>query len=126
MTRLLHDTKEDIAVAAELLRQGELVAFPTETVYGLGADARRADSVRAVFAAKGRPADNPLIVHIADRKALPEIASEIPEIALRLSEVFWPGPLTMVLPKQPIIPEVTSGGLIRSASGCRPIPWQER
>ena len=111
MTRLLHDTKEDIAEAAELLRKGELVAFPTETVYGLGADARRADSVRAVFAAKGRPADNPLIVHIADTTMLPEIASEIPEIALRLSKAFWPGPLTMVLPKQPVIPEVTSGGL---------------
>ena len=65
-TLLLHDTPQDIARAAELLQQGELVAFPTETVYGLGADARRADSVRAVFAAKGRPADNPLIVHIAE------------------------------------------------------------
>lgn len=111
MTKLLHNTPEDIAEAAALLRAGELVAFPTETVYGLGADARRADSVRAVFAAKGRPADNPLIVHIADMAMLPEIAAEIPEIALRLSEAFWPGPLTMVLPKQPVIPEVTSGGL---------------
>ena len=111
MTKLLHDTREEIAEAAALLRAGELVAFPTETVYGLGADARRADSVRAVFAAKGRPADNPLIVHIADMEMLPEIASEIPEIALRLSKAFWPGPLTMVLPKQPVIPEVTSGGL---------------
>lgn len=111
MTQLLHDTPKDIALAAELLRNGQLVAFPTETVYGLGADARSERSVRAIFEAKGRPADNPLIVHIADIAMLPEIASDVPEIALRLAEAFWPGPLTMVLPKRSVIPEVTSGGL---------------
>lgn len=111
MTQLLHNTPEDIETAASLLRQGELVAFPTETVYGLGADARRAQSVAAVFAAKGRPADNPLIVHIADIAQIGQIAREVPPLALRLAEVFWPGPLTMVLPKQDCIPEVTSGGL---------------
>ena len=110
-TEFFHDTTEEIALAASLLQKGELVAFPTETVYGLGADARREDSVRAVFAAKGRPADNPLIVHIAEIGQLYDIASEVPEIALRLAEVFWPGPLTMVLPKQEHIPSVTSGGL---------------
>ena len=110
-TEFFHDTTEEIALAASLLRKGELVAFPTETVYGLGADARREDSVRAVFAAKGRPADNPLIVHIAEIGQLYDIAAEVPEIALRLAEVFWPGPLTMVLPKQDCIPAVTSGGL---------------
>ena len=110
-TEYFHDTTEEIALAAALLRKGELVAFPTETVYGLGADARREDSVRAVFAAKGRPADNPLIVHIAEIGQLYDIAAEVPEIALRLAEVFWPGPLTMVLPKQEHIPAVTSGGL---------------
>lgn len=111
ITKQLHDTPEDIATAAGLLRQGELVAFPTETVYGLGADARNEASVRAVFAAKGRPADNPLIVHISQMAMLPEIAAEVPEIAFRLAEAFWPGPLTMVLPKRPEIPLVTSGGL---------------
>ena len=111
ITEFFHDTPEEIALAASLLQKGELVAFPTETVYGLGADARREDSVRAVFAAKGRPADNPLIVHITEIDQLYEIAAEVPEIALRLADVFWPGPLTMVLPKQDCIPEVTSGGL---------------
>ena len=110
-TEFLHDTPEDIARAASLLQNGELVAFPTETVYGLGADARREDSVRAVFAAKGRPADNPLIVHIAEISQIGDIAAEIPEIALRLAKAFWPGPLTMVLPKRDCIPMVTSGGL---------------
>lgn len=111
ITKLLQNTPEDIALAASLLQQGELVAFPTETVYGLGADARRETSVRAIFAAKGRPADNPLIVHISDNSMLPEIAAEIPKLALRLAEAFWPGPLTMVLPKRKEIPLVTSGGL---------------
>lgn len=111
ITHLLQDTTKDLCIAAELLKQGELVAFPTETVYGLGADARLADSVTAIFAAKGRPADNPLIVHIADRAMMAEIAAEIPETALRLADAFWPGPLTMVLPKRDCIPDVTSGGL---------------
>lgn len=111
ITELLQNTPADIAHAAALLRSGKLVAFPTETVYGLGADARSEEAVRAVFAAKGRPADNPLIVHISDISMLDDIASEIPEIARRLSSVFWPGPLTMVLPKQQCIPYVTSGGL---------------
>ena len=111
ITEFFHDTTEEIALAARLLQRGELVAFPTETVYGLGADARREESVRAVFTAKGRPADNPLIVHIAEIGQIYDIAAEVPEIALRLASVFWPGPLTMVLPKQDCIPEVTSGGL---------------
>lgn len=110
-TEFLHDTPEEITRAASLLHDGELVAFPTETVYGLGADARREDSVRAVFAAKGRPADNPLIVHISEIEQIYDIASEVPDLALRLAEAFWPGPLTMVLPKRDCIPMVTSGGL---------------
>ncbi len=101
----------ELPVAGELIANGELVAFPTETVYGLGADARNADAVRAIFTAKGRPADNPLIVHIADFEMIYEIASEVPEIAVRLAKAFWAGPLTMVLPKRPEIPSVTSGGL---------------
>ena len=110
-TKLLQNTKKDLEIAAQLIRDGQLVAFPTETVYGLGADARRADAVRAIFAAKGRPADNPLIVHISDLSMLDGIAKEVPEIALQLAKAFWPGPLTMVLPKQDCIPSVTSGGL---------------
>ena len=110
-TKLLSDTPEEIGLAAALIRDGRLAAFPTETVYGLGADARREDAVRAIFAAKGRPADNPLIVHISDMEMLPAIASEVPETALRLAKAFWPGPLTMVLPKRDCIPAVTSGGL---------------
>ncbi len=110
-TQKLLDTPEDLQIAAELLKNGELVAFPTETVYGLGADARRENSVRAIFAAKGRPADNPLIVHIAEFSEMYGIASEVPDIALTLAKKFWPGPLTMVLPKKDCIPLVTSGGL---------------
>ncbi len=110
-TKKLQTTTEDIQAAAELLRCGELVAFPTETVYGLGADARREDSVRAIFAAKGRPADNPLIVHICSMDMLDGIVSYVPPIAHSLAKDFWPGPLTMVLPKNDAIPSVTSGGL---------------
>ncbi|MBR4100928.1 MAG: threonylcarbamoyl-AMP synthase [Oscillospiraceae bacterium] len=110
-TKKLQTTTEDIQAAAELLRCGELVAFPTETVYGLGADARREDSVRAIFAAKGRPADNPLIVHICSMDMLDGIVSYVPPIAHSLAKDFWPGPLTMVLPKKDTIPSVTSGGL---------------
>lgn len=110
-TKLLQSTTEDIQVAAELLRSGELVAFPTETVYGLGADARNEISVTNIFVAKGRPADNPLIVHISDIAMMQEIAADIPPIAERLAKAFWPGPLTMVLSKRDCIPAVTSGGL---------------
>ena len=111
MTRLLQDTEQDLILAAQLIRDGELVAFPTETVYGLGADARREDSVRAIFAAKGRPADNPLIVHISDLSMLDGIAAEVPEIALRLAEKFWPGRLDHDSSETVPIPSVTSGGL---------------
>jgi L-threonylcarbamoyladenylate synthase len=87
------------------------VGIPTETVYGLAADARNPEAVRQIFAAKGRPADNPLIVHIAGMEQLEEIAQEVPPLAKRLAEAFWPGPLTMILPKRDSIPMVTSGGL---------------
>lgn len=111
ITEYFHDTAEEIALAARLLQKGELVAFPTETVYGLGADARREDSVRAVFAAKGRPADNPLIVHIADIADWAPLVREIPPLAQKLAEKFWPGPLTIILPRTERIPAVTAGGL---------------
>lgn len=102
---------EAIQRAARILRQGGLVAFPTETVYGLGADALLPSAVERIFAVKGRPADNPLIVHIARPADLREIAREIPDCAARLIEAFWPGPLTLVLPKSPRVPLITTGGL---------------
>ena len=97
--------------AAAWIKNGEVVGMPTETVYGLAADARNPEAVAKVFAAKGRPADNPLIVHIADLERLPELACDIPSLAYRLAEKFWPGPLTMILKKQDCIPAITSGGL---------------
>lgn len=96
--------------AAEVLRRGGLVAFPTETVYGLGALIYLRDAVRRIFEVKGRPPDNPLIVHVASLDQLHEVASVVPERALKLVEVFWPGPLTIVLPKKENVPaEVTAG-----------------
>ncbi|WP_229520837.1 L-threonylcarbamoyladenylate synthase, partial [Paenibacillus sp. GM2] len=90
--------EEQIREAGKLLAEGGVVAFPTETVYGLGADARNTEAVEAVFAAKGRPSDNPLIVHIADMGQLDGLVTEVNETARRLMEAFWPGPLTLVLP----------------------------
>lgn len=97
--------------AGELLKSGELVAFPTETVYGLGANALDTLAAAKIYAAKGRPSDNPLIVHIADMESLPLIAKEIPKTAVKLAEKFWPGPLTMVLKKSDAVPYGTTGGL---------------
>lgn len=97
--------------AGEVIRNGGLVAFPTETVYGLGGDALNPDSSRKIYAAKGRPSDNPLIVHIADFQALSRIVSEISELTVKLAEAFWPGPLTMILKKSDAVPPETTGGL---------------
>jgi len=99
-----------LQAAADLLRSGEVVAFPTETVYGLGANALDETACAKIFALKGRPADNPLIVHIADLAMLDQIAEATP-MALRLADAFWPGPLTLVLPKKPHIPDIVSAGL---------------
>src|SRR5438105_12200436 len=100
-----------IARAAAVLRRGGLVAFPTETVYGLGADARDAAAVARLFAAKGRPAINPLIVHVARWEQALQLAATWPETAARLAERFWPGPLTLVLPRRDVLPvTVTAGG----------------
>lgn len=110
-TELLSADIAGIEKAAELIKKGELVGMPTETVYGLAADACNPQAVAKIFAAKGRPADNPLIVHIADISELPELADDIPELAYRLAGKFWPGPLTMILKKKSSIPDITSGGL---------------
>lgn len=101
---------QDIAAAARLLEQGELVALPTETVYGLGADAENPAAVARIYAAKGRPMDHPVIVHIAPGADLAHWATDIPHEAYELAEAFWPGPLTMILTRAPGIPDAVSGG----------------
>jgi L-threonylcarbamoyladenylate synthase len=97
--------------AVELLKQGELVAFPTETVYGLGASLFLPDAIAKIFAAKGRPSDNPLIVHISHLDQLSTLATQIPEEFYLLATQFWPGPLTIVLKRHPAVPDIVSAGL---------------
>lgn len=109
--RLNGNCAEDIVIAAELLKNGGLVAIPTETVYGLAADATNGAAVEQIFKAKGRPQDNPLIVHISSYEQLEQLVSHIPEHAKRLMETFWPGPLTVILPKSNLVPDQVSAGL---------------
>lgn len=97
--------------AIDLLNEGKLVAFPTETVYGLGADAWNPEAIQNVFKQKGRPADNPLIVHIASRKMVNDFAREVPEDAEKLMNAFWPGPLTLIFKKKPAVLDVITAGL---------------
>ena len=104
--------------AAKLLQEGQLVALPTETVYGLGADGLNPEAVAKIFEAKGRPQDNPLILHIADPKQMELFCKDIPQSAYRLAEKFWPGPLTMVLPAKEIVPKCTTAGLPTVAIRC--------
>lgn len=107
----LHPRDEELMEAAEILRKGGLVAFPTETVYGLGANALDEEAARRIYAAKGRPSDNPLIAHIADEEGLKPLVAYIPETARKLMDAFWPGPLTMIFPKSDLVPYGTTGGL---------------
>lgn len=100
-----------IKEAGEVLKKGGLVAFPTETVYGLGGDALNPDSSKKIYAAKGRPSDNPLIVHISNLRALGKIVKDIPSDALKLADKYWPGPLTMIFNKNDVVPKETTGGL---------------
>ena len=106
-----HPDAEAVVRAGQILRDGGLVAFPTETVYGLGGNALDPAASRKIYAAKGRPSDNPLIVHIADLEKIGAITEEFPEKARLLAEKFWPGPLTMILKKSPLVPPETTGGL---------------
>lgn len=108
---------DDVVAAAEVLRAGGLVAFPTETVYGLGADATNEDALRKVFAAKGRPATHPLIVHLGTRPRLEDWAVDVPDAAHRVAEAFWPGPLTILLRRGERISPVATGG--RDTVGLR-------
>ncbi len=103
--------KEAFMEAGEILRKGGLVAFPTETVYGLGGNGLDPKASEKIYAAKGRPSDNPLIVHIADTKDIEKLAIDIPDLAWKLAEKFWPGPMTMILKKADIVPKATTGGL---------------
>jgi L-threonylcarbamoyladenylate synthase len=109
--------EESIARAAQVLRDGGLVAFPTETVYGLGADARNADAVRRIFAAKGRPEDHPVIVHVEDPAAAWNWVADVPDGARALAQAFWPGPLTLILRRAPGVLDAITGG--QSSVGLR-------
>lgn len=116
-TKCLPADAESIALASQLLAAGQVVAFPTETVYGLGADALNESAVRAIFAAKERPADNPLIVHVAQREQLNGLCVVTP-MAAALMDAFWPGPLTLLLPKTSRVPDVTTANLPSVAVRC--------
>ena len=110
-TREMLEKNPGLLEAAEILKNGGLVAFPTETVYGLGANALNEEAAKKIYAAKGRPSDNPLIAHISCMEELPAIVKEIPEAGRKLAEKYWPGPLTMIFPKKDIVPYGTTGGL---------------
>lgn len=102
---------EKLSRAGRIIKEGGLVAFPTETVYGLGGDALNPESSKKIYAAKGRPSDNPLIVHIADMHKIEKIVQNVPENAKKLADAFWPGPLTMIMKKSELVPLQTTGGL---------------
>ena len=110
-TKLLGVSDDDIAYAGKIISSGGLVGMPTETVYGLAGNALDGECVKKIYAAKGRPSDNPLIVHISSFSEWSPLVSEIPENAKKLAEAFWPGPLTIILKKSSLIPDETSGGL---------------
>lgn len=126
--KIMHDDSDDeiYEQAAEILKNGGLVAFPTETVYGLGADALDEKASAKIYAAKGRPSDNPLIVHIADKKDLEVLSRDVNDMAVKAAEAFWPGPLTMILKKKDIVPDSITGGAwngcyknAESSCGCK-------
>ena len=110
--------RETVREAAQVIRCGGLVAFPTETVYGLGADALNPEAVAQIYEAKGRPSDNPLIAHVLDRTGAERLVTHIPDAATQLMDAFWPGPLTLILPKRAFVPNITSGGLQTLAVRC--------
>lgn len=110
-TKILKPTEEDIRRAAEIIREGGLVAFPTETVYGLGADALNPEAAARIYQVKGRPSDNPMIVHIARASDIGQLTPRLSPDIVALIDHFWPGPLTMVVQRKAIVPDVTTGGL---------------
>src|SRR5499427_963156 len=110
MVRVVRATQVELETAVQALRDGELVAFPTETVYGLGANAQNPVAVRRIFELKSRPPDHPVIVHLDSPRFLPRWVREVPEVAMRLAEAFWPGPLTLVMPRAANVHDVITGG----------------
>ncbi len=112
------EAPETVQIAADIIQSGGLVAIPTETVYGLGANGLSEAAVMKIFEAKGRPSDNPLILHVADTAEIEKFCHDIPESAYKLAEAFWPGPLTMVLPARDTVPKRTTGGLSTVAVRC--------
>ena len=116
--------KDAASVAAQIIKNGDLVALPTETVYGLGANGLDPAAVDKIFAAKGRPNDNPLILHICDAAQMDDLCHHIPDCAYSLAAAFWPGPLTMVLPAKDIVPKRTTGGL--STVAVRKDLWERQ
>ena len=110
------------AIAAEIIKNGGLVAIPTETVYGLGANGLDENAVARIFEAKGRPQDNPLILHVAEPEEMERFCHSIPEAAYMLAKTFWPGPLTMVLPAKDVVPKRTTAGLSTVAVRCPDSP----
>lgn len=111
ITQVLECDENGVKAAAALLRAGQVVAIPTETVYGLAADALNENAVKKIFSVKGRPQDNPLIVHISDLGMWPSLVNDLPKCALALAEAFWPGPLTIILPKSDFVPATTTAGM---------------
>src|SRR5436305_10462871 len=107
----LQPTEQELAAAAELIRAGKLVAFPTETVYGLGANALDERAVARIYEAKGRPWASPLIVHVADEDMARSVTAEWTVLAQKLTEHFWPGPLTLVIRKAALVPDIVTAGL---------------
>ncbi len=126
MTKVRTVNQTAIDEAAALLKAGAVVAFPTETVYGLGANGLDRDAVLGIFAAKGRPADNPLIQHVADPTGLDALVHTVPPAARALAEAFWPGPLTLVLPARDLVPLEARGGLPTVGVRCPAHPWARR
>src|SRR5579871_4856118 len=110
MVRIVRASQVEIDTAVQTLRDGDLVAFPTETVYGLGANAQNPAAVRKIFTAKGRPENHPLIVHLDSPRFLHRWVREMSDAATKLAERFWPGPLTMVLPRAPNVHDIVTGG----------------
>ena len=107
----IEESQEEIEEAARLIQQGEVVAFPTETVYGLGGNGLMEEAVRKIYQAKGRPSDNPLILHISDIDMIEELTEDVPDTARKAMECFWPGPMTVILKKSDKVPRCVTGGL---------------
>lgn len=126
MTEVLPVNEESIDQAAELLRQGAVVAFPTETVYGLGANGLDPNAVARIFAAKGRPQDNPFILHVAEKSRLDGLVTRVPDEAKLLMDAFWPGPLTIILESSDVVPLVARAGLPTVAVRCPANEWARK